>query len=145
MSMNLHNIVRGAITVNKDDEAFTLIRSVGKQVINSVSVESYVEVPGFKGQWQSEGDAALNFANMAAQNTITRRLYLYADSDRQTRAWSIYRPLARSGDYVVNSHGEWWQVTAVVEDFSDVGWEQLRVTFQQVKPKLNIIPEGESE
>lgn len=141
MSMNLHNIVRGAITVNKADEAFTLIRSVGKTVTNSVSVETYVRVEGFTGQWQSDGDATLNFANMAAQNSIVRRLYLYATDDRQTRAWSIYRPLARSGDYVINSKGEYWQVTSVVEDFSDCGWEQLRVTFQQTVPKLNIITE----
>ena len=27
----------------------------------------------------------------------------------------------------------------MVEDFSDDGWEQLRVTFQQTDPKLTIV------
>ena len=80
----------------------------------------------------------LSYSNNAAQNTIVRRLYLYATDDRATRPWTIYRPLARSGDYVVNAKGEYWKVEAVVEDFSDDGWEQLRVTFQQTDPKLTI-------
>ena len=139
MSMNLHDIVRGAITINLEDQSFTLLRSTASGVTNGVRVAKYVKVEGLKGNFQSEGDAALNFSNNAAQNTIVRRLYLYADSDRATRAWSIYRPLARSGDYIVNAKGEYWQVSAVIEDFSDAGWECLRVTFQQTDPKLTIV------
>lgn len=139
MSMNLHDIVRGAININLKDQPFTLLRSTASGVTNGVRVAKYVKVEGLKGNFQSEGDAALNFSNNAAQNTIVRRLYLYADSDRATRAWSIYRPLARSGDYIVNDKGEYWQVSAVIEDFSDAGWECLRVTFQQTDPKLTIV------
>ena len=139
MSMNLHDIVRGAITINLEDQPFTLLRSTASGVTNGVRVAKYVKVEDLKGNFQSEGDAALNFSNNAAQNTIVRRLYLYADSDRASRAWSIYRPLARSGDYIVNNKGEYWQVSAVIEDFSDAGWECLRVTFQQTDPKLTIV------
>lgn len=139
MSMNLHDIVRGPITVNLDDQPFTLLRSVASTVSNGVRIAKYEKVEGLKGNFQSEGDAALNFSNNAAQNTIVRRLYLYATADRSTRPWSIYRPLARSGDYVLDAQGGYWQVSAVIEDFSDAGWECLRVTFQQTDPKLNII------
>lgn len=145
MSMNLHDIVRGAINVNLEDQSFTLLRSEGSSVVNGVRVAKYVKVEGLKGNFQSEGDAALNFSNNAAQNTIIRRLYLYADSDRATRAWTIYRPLARAGDYVLNDKGEYWQVSAVIEDFSDAGWECLRVTFQQTDPKLTIIEDTPTE
>ena len=145
MSMNLHDIVRGAINVNLEDQSFTLLRSTASGVTNGVRVAKYVKVEGLKGNFQSEGDAALNFSNNAAQNTIIRRLYLYATSDRSTRAWSIYRPLARSGDYVLNDKGEYWQVSAVIEDFSDAGWECLRVTFQQTDPKLTIVDSDISE
>lgn len=145
MSMNLHDIVRGAINVNLEDQPFTLLRSEGSGVVNGVRVSKYRKVEGLKGNFQSEGDTALNFSNNAAQNTIIRRLYLYADSDRSTRAWTIYRPLARAGDYVLNDKGEYWQVSAVIEDFSDAGWECLRVTFQQTDPKLTIIEDTPTE
>lgn len=145
MSMNLHDIVRGAITINLEDQSFTLLRSTASGVVNGVRVAKYVKVEDLKGNFQSEGDAALNFSNNAAQNTIIRRLYLYATSDRSTRAWTIYRPLARAGDYVLNDKGEYWQVSAVIEDFSDAGWECLRVTFQQTDPKLTIVDPDISE
>ena len=145
MSMNLHDIVRGAINVNLEDQSFTLLRSTASGVTNGVRVAKYVKVEGLKGNFQSEGDAALNFSNNAAQNTIIRRLYLYATSDRSTRAWTIYRPLARAGDYVLNDKNEYWQVSAVIEDFSDAGWECLRVTFQQTDPKLTIVEPDVSE
>ena len=145
MSMNLHDIVRGAITINLEDQSFTLLRSTASGVVNGVRIAKYVKVEGLKGNFQSEGDAALNFSNNAAQNTIIRRLYLYATSDRSTRAWTIYRPLARAGDYVLNDKGEYWQVSAVIEDFSDAGWECLRVTFQQTDPKLTIVDPDISE
>jgi len=145
MSLNLHDIVRGAITANLDDQPFTLLRSVQSTVTNGVRVASYVRVEGLKGNFQSESDVSLNFSNNAAQNSIVRKLYLYATSDRATRPWAIYRPLARSGDYVINDKGEYWQVSSVIEDFSDAGWECLRVTFQQTPPNLSIIDTDPTE
>ena len=139
MSMNLHAIVRGAITRVHDDQSFSILRSLPTTVANGVRVSQYEKIDGFSGNFQSEGDAALSYSNNAAQNTIVRRLYLYATDDRATRPWTIYRPLARSGDYVVNAKGEYWKVDAVGEDFSDDGWELLRVTFQQTEPKLAIV------
>lgn len=146
MSMNLHAIVRDAITRVHDDQPFSILRSLPTAVVNGVRVSQYEKIDGFTGNFQSEGDAALSYSNNAAQNTIVRRLYLYATDDRATRPWTIYRPLARSGDYVVNAKGEYWKVEAVVEDFSDDGWELLRVTFQQTEPKLAIVePEEPTE
>lgn len=139
MSMNLHAIVRSAINRVHADQPFSIMRSQPTTVVNGVRVSQYEKIDGFTGNFQSEGDAALSYSNNAAQNTIVRRLYLYATDDRATRPWTIYRPLARSGDYVVNAKGEYWKVEAVVEDFSDDGWELLRVTFQQTDPKLAIV------
>jgi hypothetical protein len=139
MSMNLHAIVRDAITRVHDDQPFSILRSLPTTVVNGVRVSQYEKIDGFAGNFQSEGDAALSYSNNAAQNTIVRRLYLYATDDRANRPWTIYRPLARSGDYIVNAKSEYWKVEAVVEDFSDDGWELLRVTFQQTEPKLAIV------
>lgn len=143
--MNLHDIVRGAITAVHPDQTFTILRSLGSSVVNGVRIATYKKLEGFTGNFQSEGDAALNYSNNAAQNTITRKLYLYATGDRATRPWTAYRPLARSGDYVLNDKGEYWKVDAVVEDFSDDGWEQLRVTFQQTDPQLTLAEDNADE
>lgn len=141
MSLNLHDIVRDAINYNNEDKPFTLYRSEGRQMHEGLTKVMHREIKGLKGQFQSEGDAALNFADMAGQNTQTRKLYLYASDDRQTRPWTIDRQLARTGDYLKDWQGHFWQVSAVVEDFSACGWEQLRITLQTQNPKLNILPE----
>lgn len=146
MAMNLHKIVRGAITSNLEDEPFTLYRSVG-QVNNDegVCVSGYAPGITIKGNFQPEGDAALHFSNMSAQNTIIRKLYVYATEDRETRPWSLYRPLSRTGDYIQDKRDDYWLVLAVTEDYSNVGWECLRVQLQQVPPELNIIEPKENE
>ena len=140
MAMNLHKIVRGAIESNYPDDTLTLYRSVG-QVNNDegICVAGYAPGITIKGNFQPEGDAALNFSGLSAQNTIIRKLYVYASDDRAGRPWAMYRPLARSGDYVKDKRGDYWYVIAVTEDFSQVGWECLRVQLQQVAPELNIV------
>ena len=138
--MNLHNIVRGVIQSNLPDEEFTLYRSIG-QVNNDegIMTASYSQGETIKGNFQSDSDAALHFSGMTAQNTIIRKLYVYASDDRAGRPWAMYRPLARSGDYVKDKRGDFWYVIAVTEDFTQVGWECLRVQLQQVAPELNIV------
>ena len=137
--LNLHHIVRSAINANYPDARLELFRSTGQSNVGGVMTATYAPPVPVWGNFQSEGDAALSHADLAGQNTIIRRLYLYADRDRRTRPWSIYRPLARSGDYVRDDRGGYWLVTAVTEDFSDVGWECLRVTFQTTAPTLTVI------
>lgn len=146
MAMNLHKIVRGAIESNYPDDTLTLYRSVG-QVNNDegICVAGYAPGITIKGNFQPEGDAALHFSNMSAQNSIIRKLYVYATEDRETRPWSLYRPLSRTGDYIQDKRGDYWLVLAVTEDYSNVGWECLRVQLQQVRPELNIIEPKENE
>ena len=138
MSLNLHDIVRNAITVNKADAPFTVYRSVGQINVDGMIKAEYIEVPGYTGQWQSEGDSALYHAELGTQSTIVRKLYLYAPKDKSSRVWSVYRKNSRSGDYVMDDEGNYWLVTAVLEDFSDVGWECVRVTLQQTPVKINL-------
>jgi hypothetical protein len=138
MSLNLHSLVRGVITVNKADSPFTVYRSVGQQNVGGIMTALYIKIEGYTGQWQSEGDSALYHADLGTQSTITRKVYLYAPKDKSSRVWSVYRLNSRSGDYLQDDEGNYWLVTAVLEDFSDVGWECLRVTLQQTAPKITI-------
>ena len=139
MSLNLHALVRQSITANYADQTFTLYLAAGQGNVKGVITQTYRKITGITGNFQSEGDAALAHAEMAAQNTIIRRLYLYADPAVSSRPWSVYRPLGRGGDYVQDAKGQYWLVVAVLEDFSDAGWECLRVQFQQVEPVLTVI------
>lgn len=141
--MNLHQIVRRAITRVKPDEAFTVYRSVGQQNSGGIMTACYRRVDGFTGQWQSEGDAALYHAELGSQSTIQRKLYLYAPDDAATRPWSVYRKESRGGDLILDSRGDWWMVAAVLEDYSAVGWECLRVTLQQTPPRVTLVDESE--
>ena len=81
--MNLHNIVRGAIQSNLPDEEFTLYRSIG-QVNNDegIMTASYSQGETIKGNFQSDSDASLHFSGLSAQNSIIRKLYVYATDDR---------------------------------------------------------------
>ena len=136
--LNLHHIVRKAITMNYADQEFQLYRSIGQGFDKGIKVARYAAPVTVSGNFQSEGDAALDHADMAGQNSIIRKLYLYAEADKGTRPWANYRPLARSGDYIVDHFGGYWYVSAVTEDFSDAGWVCLRVTFQQTPVSLNV-------
>lgn len=139
MSLNLHDIVRKAITYNYADGVFKLYRSKGQVNLKGLITASYAPAITIKGNFQSEADANLAHANLAGQNSITRKLYLYATSDREQRAWAIYRPLARSGDIIEDEHGGYWEVHAVEEDFSDAGWLALRCIYQSEPITLNIV------
>lgn len=136
--LNLHDIVRSAITQNYADAELKIYRSIGQENVGGVVTAFYAPAETILGNFQSEGDAALDHANLAGQNTIIRKLYLYASDDREARPWAEYRPLARSGDYIEDSKGGYWLITAVSEDFSDAGWECVRCTFQQTPVTLNI-------
>lgn len=135
--MNLHKIVRGSINAVHPDETVQILRSLGsKPDEDGRPVTHYLRLVDVPAQIQSESDAALFHANMAGQNTIVRKIYLFSPKDPKRQPASIFRPLSRSGDYIVQKDGTVWLVNAVVENFADVHWVCVRATLQ-VKP-----PEG---
>lgn len=133
---NLHQIVRGAISINHPDETVGIVRSTGQENDGSGFVTpQYAELEEVQAQVQSLSDAALYHANMAGQNEIVRRVYLYAPSNMSEQASGIFRPLSRNGDFLRRSDGTWWLVDAVLDNFSDVGWVCVRVVLQVLPPE----------
>lgn len=134
--MNLHHIVRGAINAVNPDVTVQILRSMG-----SKPDESGFAVPVFqrsydvRAQIQSEGDAALFHADMAGANTVTRRIYLYTPKDRDEQPAGVWRPLARSGDYIVQEDNTVWLINAVIENFAGVNWLCVRATLQVDPPE----------
>ena len=144
--MNLHALVRGAVQAVKPDTVLTLFRSIGVDESDPRGLGEAQYLPGItvRGNVQSEGDAALNFSEHAGQNTVVRRIYLYAPKSPHERPWAMWRPLSRIGDIIVDEDGNHWFVDAVVEDFSADGWVSVRATLQNAPIPMAIAnPEEE--
>lgn len=141
MSLNLHAIVRSAITCNNADQPFTYYRSLGTFTRDPATMQNVPNVATGQtvmGQIQTLSADAIVQSEQVTFGATVRRLYLYAPASPQTRPWALWRPLARSGDYVQDSDGNYWYVDAVLEDFSSSGWVSLQVILQTVVPTLNV-------
>ena len=94
------------------------------------------------GQVQSiKSDEIVQTERVSFSETV-RKLYLYSTSAPGDRPWGTWRPLSRTGDYVLDANGNYWYVDAVVEDFTESGWVSLQVILQTTPPTLNIVEEG---
>jgi len=138
--MNLHNIVRSAINAVNKDRYCTLYRSTGESEMTERGEQkaTYEEGVQIRAQWQSLGQDAIEQRERALDVTTTRRVYLYAEGDPKERPWAMWRPLARSGDFLLDDKDEYWYLDAVLEDFSDEGWISAQVTLQTVPIQLRI-------
>lgn len=135
MGLNLHKVVRGSINAIHPDVRVQILRSEGSRPDeNGFAVPTYVRLFGVTAQIQSESDNSLFHADMAGANTLTRRIWLFAPKGFEHQPASIFRPLARSGDYIVQEDGTVWLISAVVENFSGVGWVSVRATMQVNPP-----------
>lgn len=148
--MNLHKIVRGAISSVTADETVSLWRSKGRTAEEFETddegnqVLSYEVIRDQRAQIQPESDSSLYFSGNVAQNSVTRRCYLFADEPMGKRPFTNYRPLARSGDYVERNDGTAWLVTAVTDDYGAQGWVSVRLTLQDVRPAfMDRVTEGD--
>ena len=141
--MNLHDIVRRTITAVADDRDCLLFRSTGKTDTTDRGVRTQIfsaAVP-IRAQFQSLGADRIEMRDRLLEVSTVRRVYLYADGNPKSRPWAMWRPLARSGDYIQDDRCNFWLVDAVLEDFSEQGWVSVQAIMQTVPVKLTI--EGE--
>ena len=143
--MNLHAVVRSVIPAVHPDEAVIWYRSTGQTATDWGQVaRSYAAGVQLVAQVQSEGDAALYYANRAIENSIIRKFYLMASE--ATPPASIVRPEARGGDFLRRRDGRFWYVDAVTEDFSaNAGWVCVRGVLQDTIPaELQAVVDAET-
>lgn len=132
IGLNLHNIVRGAITAVHPDETVTLYQSTGQVNVAGLVAPQYAAPVTVKAQVQSANNADLELVEKTSQNTVVMRFYLYADASMPPAG--IERPFARSGDMIGRDDGTWWLVTASPDDFARVGWVCVLGTLQELPP-----------
>ena len=139
--MNLHDVVRGAITSVNADQVFTLYTATGNFARSYDTLETVPEVlPGVsvQGQIQTISPDAVIRTERVLLGSIVRRIYLRASEGLSVKPTGIYRPLARAGDYLDDHLGQRWQVDALLEDFSAEGWVSVQAILMQVPQALSI-------
>lgn len=139
--MNLHDIVRGAITAVNDDQTVTLYQSTGEYVRQQRGDmrQSFIEVSDIRAQVQSLTTNDMKALDALGITQTTRRFYLYADTGQKMPPYAQLRPLGRSGDYIKDASGKWWLANGVIEDFTNEGWICLLCTLQTATPNIEIV------
>lgn len=126
--INLHHVVRGAITAVHDDEPCLLIQSTGATSVKGRMTATYAAAVAVRAQVQTLSGDDLTVTGETERTERDRKFYVYADDP--VPAGQI-RTAARTGDYIYRVNpGTVWKVYNVAEDFSAAGWVQLLASEQ---------------
>lgn len=119
--MNLHGIVRNAITSVNPDQTVMLLQATGQQVVSYQQQPLFAPAVAVKAQVQPVNDKALQWLLQSRQNSIWRDCYLYG------AVTGLERATARGGDFLY-FEGYEWQVDQVLEAWNETaGWTKVRV------------------
>ena len=135
MSLNLHDIVRGAVTSVLDDEDVYLVQSIRQESGDAPQSTRLV-----KAQVQTLSGDDLTVLAETERTERDRKFYLYSDTaSGQTPAGNV-RILGRTGDFPYRKQGR----RIITEDFTSAGWV-LASEQQEVPPEvLAAMPEEET-
>ena len=130
MGINLHGVVRGAITAVHPDAPVTVLASAGWAVD-----ADYRQTPIWRpavetlAQSQPVPDKALQFLVQQRQNTRWLDFYFYGLVEGLDRS-------SEQGGALIYWHGGEWQVDQVLEDYSrGAGWCKVRcVLLRRCEP-----------
>jgi hypothetical protein len=137
-SLNLHAMVRGAISALHPEVKATLYQSVGQIVLADGSIKSrYAPGQPISVQMQSEGAEALFHSDRVGMEEENRKFYLFSESAPDRRVAGLVRALSRGGDMLQLEDGSWWLVEAILEDFTLSGWASVRAVLQVNPPQVN--------
>lgn len=130
--MNLHAIVRNAITTVNPDQTVILLTSDGqRQGSDYMPVALWRPAVSVPAQLQPVPDKALQWLLQTRQNTIWRDCYLYGPVTGLERA-------TESGGDMLYFEGYEWQVDQVLEAWNaTAGWVKIRC----VQVRATIPPE----
>lgn len=134
--INLHSIVKSALTAIHPDELVTLYRSQGITNVKGEIKTSYAAGSIVKAQIQSLSDDKLFHSGKTGQNSTTRKAYLFSKDSTAEKPAPVFRPLSRTGDMVKRADGTWWLVDSLIEDFSHAGWVCVGLVLQTKAPEL---------
>lgn len=134
--INLHGLVRSAITALHPDEVVILRQSVGQRNARGRITPEYAPAQTVQAQIQSLGQNDLAQAEQTSNTRVDRKAYLHAPNPALSPQ-GIVRPFARNGDMLQRPDGTWWLITAMIEDFTASGWVCVGITQQVRGPDLS--------
>lgn len=131
--LNLHNVVRGAITAIHPDENCTLYQSIGQQNIKGKVIPVYAEPREIKANFQPDAEA-LQHTDGMNQTPCSDRVYLYSEDYGVSGQHRL--PVTRTGDFIKRADETWWLITSVREDWTWDGWACVDVNRQVTPPNF---------
>lgn len=140
--INLHGVVFNAIGAVNPHETVEWYRSVPTIASGfERSCPQWKPPIKIKAQIQSDSEAALFHSDNVGKSTTTRKVYLFSRAKLKIQPSPLQRATGRGGDVLRFQNGTWWQVSAIIEQFSNVGWCSVRVTKLSEKPAGIAEPE----
>ena len=136
IGLNLHNVVRSAITSIHPDETVTLYQSDGQANVRGKVTAKYKEPITVKANFQPLDTDALKHIEAFNQTPISEQVFLYSDMDSPVTGQARL-PETRTGDFIKRADGTFWLVTAILEDWTWDGWCNLGVHQQTTPPDFS--------
>lgn len=134
--INLHAVVRSAITSVHPDEDCTLYQSLGQKNVIGVVTTVYAEPQEIKANWQPLDSQTLEHLERMGDTKASEQVFLYSNTDMPVSG--VQRmPISRTGDIIKRWDGTYWLVTSVIEDWSARGWANVGVTEQVTPPDFS--------
>lgn len=129
MGLNLHGIVRGAITVVNNDITMAYEQSTGSSVgPGRKPIPTYAAVQQIRAQVQALSFKDLQQLDGINQNGMRRAIYLYGAAN------GVVRPAAQGGDLLTDGENNVWLVTQNLEQWPY--WCKVAVTLQNERKEL---------
>lgn len=129
--VNLHNVVRSAITAIHPDENCILYQSIGQRNVKGKVTPVYAEPINVKANFQPLDTEALRHVEALSVTGVDEQVFMYSDEQRPVTGQQ--RIPTRTGD-VIQRGETYWLVTAVFEDWTWDGWANVGVYRQSTPP-----------
>ena len=127
--MNLHQLVREAITQVHPDEECELIQSDGVTNTDGILTNTYKEPVQIFANWQPTGEP---LGHEDGMSVTPQEESVYLNSDPVYPVKGVTRlPTLRTGDFLKRKDGTYWLITDVEEDWCEDGWALVRATQQE--------------
>ena len=134
--INLHAVVRSAITAVHPDEDCVLYQSLGQKNVMGVVTTVYAEPQEIKANWQPLDSQTLDHLERMGDTKASEQVFLYSNTTLPVSG--VQRmPISRTGDIIKRWDGTYWLVTSVIEDWSARGWANVGVTEQVTPPDFS--------
>lgn len=133
IGVNLHGVVRGAITTIHPDLECLLYHAVGQVNVKGKTKPVYLAPIPIKANFQALDADKLNHTEAKNDTPASEQVFLYSEKPYVT---GQYRFNARTGD-IIQREDEYWLIVSILEDWSIDGWCNVAVHRQVTPPDFS--------